>query len=134
VESTRVKVFLYFLHLLKHDPDLWFPYQMETCEAWMGTVTQCIVCVPADYLPSCSAHFVPCPALLATGRRQLLARLGSSARVFFPMTHLSLPLPSRTLKEKSQLCFTEQLPPLGFLISQAQVPLGKPRKSDIWQY
>lgn len=99
LENTR-EMFSHFLHFLKPNPGYLFPYQMETCKAWMGTVTQCIVCVPADCLPRCSVHTSPCPALLLPGRRQLLARLGSSTQAFFPRMPVPLPLLGMTLKKK----------------------------------
>lgn len=126
LENTR-EMFSHFLHFLKPNPGYLFPYQMETCKAWMGTVTQCIVCVPADCLPRCSVHTSPCPALLLPGRRQLLARLGSSTQAFFPRMPVPLPLLGMTFKKKyiAELLYWALIP-LGFAISLAWLPLEKP--------
>lgn len=126
LENTR-EVFLHFLHFLKPNPGCLFPYQMETRKAWMGTVTWCIVCVPADCLPSYSEHTSPCPALLPASRRQLLARLGISTQAFLPMTTLPLPFLLMTLKTYiSQICFTEHFFPWDLQSLQLGFPWGNP--------
>lgn len=92
-----------------------------------GTGTWCIVSVPADCLPSCSVYPSPCPALLLAGRRQLLARPGSSTQAFLLPIPVPLPLLPKTLKIFiSQICFTELCFPWALqALWMAWHPLGK---------
>lgn len=126
LESTRVKVFWYFLCYLIHDPAPQFPYQMETCKMWKVQSLRALS-VSQLFASQLAGQYTVLPVLGFTTGLEVAA----NSEAVCPSGSLlpsDSPTPCRFCLwhfKKSQLCFTEQLLFGGFIILQAQIPMGQ---------